>query len=100
MARLLIVVEGITELHAMAGSNGDDARPKATVFGRELPLPRSRWGRIALGVGLVVGGVLGFLPVLGFWMIPLGIIVLSYEFHPIRRIRRRFVVWRARRRAR
>ena len=63
------------------------------IFGRELPLPRSRPLRIALGVLLILLGFLGFLPVLGFWMIPLGLLVLSYEFAVVRRWRRRFVVW-------
>jgi hypothetical protein len=27
--------------------------------------------RILIGVGLVIGGIFGFLPVLGVWMIPL-----------------------------
>ena len=40
-------------------------------------MPVSRGRQIALGWGLVLGGVLGFLPVLGFWMIPLGILVLK-----------------------
>ena len=34
-------------------------------------MPRSRVGRIATGSALVVGGTLGFLPILGFWMVPL-----------------------------
>lgn len=61
-----------------------------------FPLPGSRRGRIATGIGLIVGGVLGFLPILGFWMLPLGVIILSHEFHIVRRTRRRFVVWWAR----
>jgi len=59
-----------------------------------MNLPGSRLLRIPLGVGLVAGGFLGFLPILGFWMIPLGVIVLSVDLHPIRRLRRRFeVLW-------
>ncbi len=46
---------------------------------------RSKAARIAAGVLLVAGGLLGFLPVLGFWMIPLGLAVLSYDFPPARR---------------
>ena len=49
-------------------------------------MPRSRALRILIGVGLVVFGIFGFLPVLGFWMIPLGLLVLSYEFHVVRRL--------------
>jgi len=66
--------------------------------GRRVPLPRSRALRIALGVALVLGGLVGFLPVLGFWMIPLGIIVLSIDIAVARRLRRRSVVWWGRRR--
>ncbi|MNX88110.1 hypothetical protein D3C86_1200680 [compost metagenome] len=56
-------------------------------------MPRSRVGRIATGSALVVGGTLGFLPVLGFWMIPLGLIVLSHDLPVVRRQRRRLAVW-------
>lgn len=56
-------------------------------------MPRSRVGRIATGSALVVGGTLGFLPVLGFWMIPLGLIVLSHDLPAVRRRRRRMAVW-------
>ena len=41
-----------------------------------------------LGVILVIGGLLGFLPILGFWMLPLGLIVLSIDFALVRRWRR------------
>lgn len=63
-----------------------------------MPLPRSRGGRIAVGSGLVVGGCLGFLPVLGFWMVPLGLVVLSHDLPFVRRKRRRASVWWAKRR--
>jgi hypothetical protein len=62
-----------------------------------LPLPRHPILRTVVGVALVIGGLLGFLPVLGFWMIPLGIVVLSIDFPAVRRWRRtvtvRFGVW-------
>lgn len=35
--------------------------------------------RFVLGLLLIVGGVFGFLPVLGFWMIPLGIMVAAFD---------------------
>ena len=61
-------------------------------------MPQSRIARVVIGVLLVIGGILGFLPVLGFWMVPLGLLVLSYEFAWVRRRRRRFQVWWERRR--
>ena len=58
-----------------------------------MPLPRSRLLRIAIGSGLVVFGVFGFLSVLGFWMIPVGLLILSVDLPRVRRWRRRFSVW-------
>ncbi len=53
----------------------------------------TRWGqrhippglRSVLGVLFVVGGVFGFLPILGFWMVPLGISLLALDFPPLQR---------------
>ncbi|WP_420558554.1 hypothetical protein [Roseovarius sp.] len=36
-----------------------------------------------LGVLLIIGGIFGFLPVLGFWMIPLGVAVASLDVVPV-----------------
>ena len=52
-----------------------------------------RWGRDHVPVGIrsligllfMVGGVLGFLPVLGFWMFPLGVAFVALDFPPTRR---------------
>lgn len=73
---------------------GQGAQPqrKLRLFGREIALPRSRLLRIMIGVSLLIGGVLGFLPVLGFWMIPLGFLVLSFENRHLRRLRRRISI--------
>jgi hypothetical protein len=35
--------------------------------------------RIPMGIALMAGGVVGFLPVLGFWMVPLGLVVLAQD---------------------
>ncbi len=55
------------------------------------------WVRRAAGVLLVIGGLLGFLPVLGFWMLPLGLILLSDDNPWLRRRRRAVQVWVTRR---
>jgi hypothetical protein len=39
--------------------------------------------RLVAGLLLIVGGTLGFLPVLGFWMIPLGIGVAALDVKPL-----------------
>jgi hypothetical protein len=62
------------------------------MFGRGFNLPQGRWQRIALGVALMLGGLLWFLPILGIWMIPLGLFVLSLELASVRRLRRRLIV--------
>ncbi len=69
---------------------------------RTVVLPRQRWLRQLLGWALVAGGLLGFLPVVGFWMLPLGVVVLSRDVPWLRRWRRVLTVrvlrwWRARR---
>ena len=58
-----------------------------------IDLPRSRVARLVIGIALVVGGLLGFLPVLGFWMVPIGLAVLSVDLPFVRRLRRRVFVW-------
>jgi hypothetical protein len=55
-------------------------------------LPRNRILRNGIGVLLIGGGILGFLPVLGFWMVPLGMIVLAEDFPVVRRLNRRIGV--------
>jgi hypothetical protein len=67
--------------------------------GYTLPLPASRIARLILGIVLMVGGVFSILPVLGLWMLPLGLLVLSVDLAIVRRWRRRLEVWWTRRRA-
>lgn len=59
-----------------------------------IQIPGSPLARQALGGGLVIGGILGFLPVLGFWMIPLGLLVLSIDLPFLRKHRRKWEVKR------
>lgn len=40
--------------------------------------------RSILGLLLIVGGIFGFLPILGFWMIPLGIAVIRIDVIALR----------------
>jgi hypothetical protein len=73
------------------------AQRRVKFAGREIPLPASRPLRLAIGTTLVVAGILGFLPILGFWMVPLGLIVLSADIALVRSHRRRVEVWFGRR---
>ncbi|HSH41496.1 MAG TPA: PGPGW domain-containing protein [Arenicellales bacterium] len=62
-----------------------------------------RWPRVfrvSAGILLVLGGLLGFFPVLGFWMIPLGLIILAVDFrwarHALVNLKWRLRAWRRR----
>jgi len=75
------------------GPAGPGEPPRTiTVLGRTIRMPRSRALRVAIGILMIVFGLFGFLPVLGFWMIPVGFFILSYEFAMVRRWRRRLAV--------
>ncbi|MBN8714720.1 MAG: hypothetical protein J0H50_12260 [Xanthomonadales bacterium] len=75
---------------------------------RWLRAPSSRWIRVPLGVLLVVGGLLSFLPLFGLWMLPLGALLLALDVPLLRRPARRgtlcaerhYVRWKRERRAR
>ena len=59
--------------------------PKVNFAGYKVNVPGHPLLRVGFGVLLVIGGLLGFLPVVGFWMVPLGLLVLSVDFPPVRR---------------
>lgn len=40
--------------------------------------------RTLVGLLLCVGGVFGFLPILGFWMLPLGLAFIALDVPPLR----------------
>lgn len=56
--------------------------------GKTISLPASRAVRIAIGVSFILFGLVGFLPVVGFWMIPVGLLILSVDLPMVRRWRR------------
>ncbi|SER45293.1 hypothetical protein SAMN04490244_10198 [Tranquillimonas rosea] len=63
-------------------------RPIRTMAG-----PRRRWLRIPLGVALVLGGIFSILPVLGLWMLPLGLLLLAYDLPMLRPTVVRGAIW-------
>lgn len=62
-----------------------------------LLTPRRRWLRIPAGLLLLLGGLLSFLPVLGVWMLPLGMLLLAEDIAPMRHLAARSLGWIARR---
>jgi hypothetical protein len=75
-------------------AGGVSARLKR-LFSREN-LPRSRAARITIGIVLTLGGFVGFLPILGFWMVPMGLAVLAIDIPAVRRFTRKTKVLLAR----
>ena len=57
--------------------------------------PKMIWVRLPIGIALICGGLVGFLPVLGFWMVPLGLILLAQDFPPVERGLYRLINWTA-----
>jgi hypothetical protein len=55
--------------------------------------PSARWVRWPLGLVLIVGGIFGILPVLGLWMLPLGLALIAQDIPFLRPPLARFVAW-------
>ena len=53
--------------------------PRPAKFVGWLRKPSSRYARIPLALLLIVGGIFGFLPVLGIWMLPLGLVLFAQD---------------------
>jgi hypothetical protein len=47
--------------------------------------PDAVWVRVSAGIALTGGGVLSVLPVLGLWMLPVGLALLAHDVPPMRR---------------
>jgi hypothetical protein len=48
-------------------------------LGLDARKPSAVWLRVPLGIVLTIAGFFGFLPVLGFWMTPLGVALLVID---------------------
>ncbi|WP_350015737.1 hypothetical protein ABNK63_11825 [Rhodanobacter sp. IGA1.0] len=64
---------------------------------RWLREPSSRWIRVPAGILLIVGGIFSILPLLGLWMLPLGLLLLAQDLPFLRRPTRRALLWMERR---
>ena len=64
---------------------------------RYLICPRSAWMRRAAAILLICGGLLGFLPILGLWMLPVGLLLLAEDVPPLKSATTRILDWVGRR---
>ena len=59
---------------------------------RRLRHPSSRWVRIPAGLVLIFGGVFSILPVLGIWMLPLGLLLIAADVQFLQKPMARFTM--------
>jgi len=71
--------------------------PRLNAAAEYLIRPRSAWMRRAAAILLICGGLLGFLPILGLWMLPLGLLLLAEDVPPLKSARTRILDWVERR---
>ena len=60
------------------------ASPRVGGALRRLIAPGRMWLRLPVATVFIAGGLLGFLPVLGFWMLPLGFLLLAVDMPRLR----------------
>lgn len=58
--------------------------PASAGFLRWVRKPKMALVRVPLALLLIVGGVFSFLPVLGLWMLPLGLLLLAIDIPALR----------------
>ena len=71
--------------------------PRIAKFISWVRQPSSRPVRIPLAIMLILGGVFSFLPVLGLWMLPLGLILIAQDLPFLQGPMARMLGWMERR---
>jgi hypothetical protein len=66
---------------------------RAAAFVKWVRKPSSRLVRIPLAILLVLGGIFSFLPVLGLWMLPLGLILIAQDIPILQKPIARMLGW-------
>jgi hypothetical protein len=67
--------------------------PRAAKFIGWLRKPSSRWVRIPVAILLIVGGIFSILPVLGLWMLPLGLVLFAQDVPMLQKPIARMLGW-------
>ena len=105
-AALLIKTGGLVTMSSRHTASDGDWRleklidrlpPRLRQVSRSLRQPSRRGLRIFAGLLLIVGGILAFLPLLGVWMLPLGLALLAEDVPVLRSLRSRLLDWIERR---
>jgi hypothetical protein len=67
--------------------------PRPARFVVWLRKPSSRYVRMPLAIFLIFGGVFSFLPVLGLWMLPLGLLLFAQDVPVLQKPTARTLGW-------
>ena len=67
--------------------------PRLRAAVRCLRRPGARWVRLPAGGLLILGGLFSILPILGLWMLPLGLLLIAQDVPPLRRASGRLLAW-------
>jgi hypothetical protein len=106
-AALLIKSGGLVTISGRQTTGDDDWRLEKLIDRlphrlrqtlRSLRQPSRRGLRIGAGLLLIIGGLLAVLPVLGIWMLPLGLALLAEDVPVLKSLRSRVLDWVERRR--
>jgi hypothetical protein len=62
-------------------------------FIRWLRKPSSFWIRLLAAILLILGGVFSFLPILGLWMLPLGLLLIAQDVPILQRPLANILKW-------
>ncbi|MEJ0074935.1 MAG: hypothetical protein WDO17_05740 [Alphaproteobacteria bacterium] len=81
------------ELHEQLDRLQEELPQPAAKPVRKLRQSDWKWARIPAGILLVIGGLLAFLPVLGLWMLPLGLGLLAIDVPFLRKPMARAIRW-------
>lgn len=63
----------------MKSSPDEPAKGRSRRILERLRQPQWRLVRIPAGIALSLAGLVGFLPLVGFWMLPLGLAILAID---------------------
>jgi len=67
--------------------------PKPAKFVSWLRKPSSKLIRVPLAILLVIGGIFSILPVLGLWMLPLGVLLIAQDVPLLQKPTVQFLGW-------